>query len=127
MIIGKGGYRSNGTAHEGVLQNTNIVATKKSKEVDPSQIQQFINELIILSQVHHMNIVRLLGWEKHLKMAAETAGIVSYLHSAVSTPTIHRDIKSANILLDALFTAKVSDFGASRLVPLDRAQLSTIV
>ncbi|PIN19044.1 Serine/threonine protein kinase [Handroanthus impetiginosus] len=158
MIIGKGGY---GTVYKGVLQDNKILAIKKSKEIDPSQIEQFINEFIILSQVRHRNIVRLLGccleaqvpllvyefigngtlyenihtkdksrflsWEKRLKIAAETAGVLSYLHSAASTPIIHRDIKSANILLDALFTAKVSDFGTSRLVPMDRAQLSTMV
>ncbi|PIN19047.1 Serine/threonine protein kinase [Handroanthus impetiginosus] len=158
MIIAKGGY---GIVYKGVLQNNKIVAIKKSREVDPSQIEQFINELIILTQVRHRNIVCLLGccletqvpllvyefigngtlyenihnkdksrflsWEKRLKIAAETAGVLSYLHSAASTPIIHRDIKSANILLDAVFTAKVSDFGASRLVPTDQAQLSTMV
>ncbi|KAM6575811.1 hypothetical protein CsatA_024138 [Cannabis sativa] len=178
-FIGQGGFAS---VYKGVVilnetnsitnTSTQQIAVKKPKlEKDDQnksiQInhQQFHEEIAIVSQVNHKNVVKLLGlcletkipllvyelvpngtlsqhihakgsssssamlrpWKTRLRIAIETALSIDYLHSLAQPPIIHRDIKSTNILLDENYTAKVSDFGASVLIPPGQTGIATTV
>lgn len=63
-----------------------------------------------------------------MKIAAGAANGLDYLHNVASPPVIYRDLKSANILLDADFQPKLSDFGLAKLGPTDdKSHVSTRV
>ncbi|CAM6109301.1 unnamed protein product [Calypogeia fissa] len=155
--IGEGGF---GIVYKGKLQDGTVVAIKRSKrEESDKDKQQFLNEVRILSQVNHRNLVKLMGcclekkiavlvleyvsngtlqdhlrgktganhlsWKQRLKIAVQTANALNYLHASASFPIYHRDVKSANILLNEDLDAKVADFGISRLAPLQATHVST--
>ncbi|XP_050227707.1 wall-associated receptor kinase-like 20 [Mercurialis annua] len=154
-FLGSGGF---GEVYKGVLQDGTVVAIKLAKVGNVKSTQQVLNEVGILSQVNHKNLVKLLGccvegeqplmiydyisngtlhdhlhgkystfldWKTRLRIAAQTAEALAYLHSGAYTPIYHRDIKSTNILLDDDFNAKVADFGLSRLALPGLSHVST--
>ena len=57
-ILGKGGQD---TVYKGMLADGRIMTIKKCNIVDKGNIEKFIKEIIILSQINHRNVVNCLG------------------------------------------------------------------
>ncbi|CAI9276028.1 unnamed protein product [Lactuca saligna] len=153
--LGNGGF---GAVYYGKLQDGREVAVKRLYEHNYKRVQQFVNEVQILTGLRHPNLVVLYGctsrqshelllvyeyitngtvadhlhgeianpsfltWPLRMNIAIETARALVYLHAS---EIIHRDVKTSNILLDHNFSAKVADFGLSRLLPNDVTHVST--
>uniref|UniRef100_A0A0E0JXH2 non-specific serine/threonine protein kinase n=1 Tax=Oryza punctata TaxID=4537 RepID=A0A0E0JXH2_ORYPU len=57
-----------------------------------------------------------LDWPTRLQIAIDSARGLCYMHHHCSPPIVHRDVKSANILLDHNFRAKMADFGLAKIL-----------
>eukprot|EP01018_Ginkgo_biloba_P039677 Gb_38893 [translate_table: standard] len=62
-------------------------------------------------QLHGPSHGSALTWYLRMKIALDSARGLEHLHEHCNPAVIHRDFKSSNILLDASFNAKLSDFG----------------
>ncbi|CAN1320349.1 Probable receptor-like serine/threonine-protein kinase At4g34500 [Linum perenne] len=68
-----------------------------------------------------------LSWDIRMKIAIGTAKGLAYLHEGLEPKVVHRDVKSSNILLDAKWNPKVSDFGLAKLLGSESSYVTTRV
>ncbi|XP_058210626.1 lysM domain receptor-like kinase 3 [Rhododendron vialii] len=127
------------------------------KKMDMMATREFLAELKVLTHVHHLNLVRLIGycvegslflvyeyiengnlsqhlhgtgwdpipWSTRVQIALDSARGLEYIHEHTVPVYIHRDIKTANILIDKNFRAKVADFGLTKLTEVGGSSLPT--
>ncbi|XP_011003187.1 PREDICTED: probable receptor-like protein kinase At5g15080 isoform X1 [Populus euphratica] len=58
-----------------------------------------------------------LPWSIRMKIALGAAQGLAFLHEEADRPVIYRDFKTSNILLDADYNSKLSDFGLAKDAP----------
>ncbi|KAL4184895.1 hypothetical protein AMTRI_Chr10g3320 [Amborella trichopoda] len=149
--IGEGGF---GSVYYAELRGERAAI----KKMDMQASREFLAELKVLTRVHHLNLVRLIGfctetclflvyefiengnisqhlrgsdgreplpWSARLQIALDSARGLEYIHEHTVPVYIHRDIKSANILIDKNFRGKVADFGLTKLTEVGSSSLPT--
>ncbi|XP_015578590.2 lysM domain receptor-like kinase 3 isoform X2 [Ricinus communis] len=148
--IGQGGF---GSVYYAELRGEKAAI----KKMDMQASKEFFAELKVLTHVHHLNLVRLIGycvegslflvyeyiengnlsqhlhgsgrdplpWSTRVQIALDSARGLEYIHEHTVPVYIHRDIKSANILIDKNFRGKVADFGLTKLTEVGSASLPT--
>ena len=150
QVLGRGAW---GEVRKGIYQGTRV-AVKKMHDVIISNHnrEQFEREMVIASKVRHPNLLlfigavttgnltivselmetslrKLLEEEKltvsHLRpISKDVACALAYLHS-LPDPIVHRDVSSANVLLNAKqdgWCAKLGDLGSANFL----AKLGTV-
>lgn len=93
-------------------------------------IQEFLSGQSLHSQLY------VEGWQPTpadiLKVAHDIAKGMTHLHEAFDAPVIHRDLKSANLMLtvppaDPSFLVKIADFGLTREARVDATMAGSTV
>ncbi|CAL4906930.1 unnamed protein product [Urochloa decumbens] len=96
-------------------------------EVDvPILVYEYLSNGSLDKILHDSNRVP-LDLDIRLKIAAQSARGLAYMHSEITTPILHGDVKPTNILLDEDFVPKISDFGTSRMITIEENYTSTII
>ncbi|RDX77132.1 Nodulation receptor kinase, partial [Mucuna pruriens] len=70
---------------------------------------------------------KVLSWTQRLEIAIDSARGLEFLHTYPNGCIVHRDVKPSNILIDANFKAKLSDFGLSRVMDMGQSYVSSEV
>ncbi|XP_019190177.1 PREDICTED: probable leucine-rich repeat receptor-like serine/threonine-protein kinase At3g14840 [Ipomoea nil] len=68
-----------------------------------------------------------IDWPTRQSICVGIAKGLAFLHEESAIKVVHRDIKTANVLLDKELNPKISDFGLAKLYDDDKSHISTRV
>jgi len=135
---------------------TVAVKRLKKQEIGEEVLGVFMQEVSIVSQLHHPNIVLLMGvctapgnialvsefmvmgsvddilfrrktslsFKQRIAILHDAALGMTWLHS-LKQPILHRDLKTANILVNERWEAKICDFGLSNIKGVDNCMVGS--
>ncbi|KAJ7298177.1 hypothetical protein O6H91_Y012500 [Diphasiastrum complanatum] len=105
----------------GMIQHVNLVRLRGFCVDDMHRLLVYenmpngsLNKLLFRKPEEQQQTV--LDWDTRFAIALGTARGILYLHEGCKSCIVHCDIKPENILLDADFCAKVSNFGLAKLM-----------
>ena len=144
--LGRGGW---GEVKVGVFRGKRVAVKCLHQEIiSPHYLQLFSREMDVASRVRHPNLLQFIGatkvgqlmiitelmptslrreLEKHsllrsqvISIATDVVSALNYLHSFRPRPILHRDVSSANVLLEPSagnnWKGKLSDYGSANLM-----------
>ncbi|KAL4355496.1 hypothetical protein GQ457_06G033340 [Hibiscus cannabinus] len=85
-------------------------------------VVEFMSNGTLYDVLHSNSSSRPLNWGRRIRLALQVAKALETLHSQ-NPPIIHRDVKSANVLIDRNFNARLGDFGLALRCGVDDYRL----
>ncbi|KAM4108590.1 hypothetical protein ACB094_03G055700 [Castanea mollissima] len=82
-------------------------------------VYQFLEGGSLEKTLNNDELALEFDWVKRVNVVKGVASALSYMHHNYSSPIIHRDISSKNVLLDSEYESNVSDFGIARIMSFD--------
>ncbi|KAF3445806.1 hypothetical protein FNV43_RR10983 [Rhamnella rubrinervis] len=90
-------------------------------------IYEFLERGSLNAMLSNENAAKELDWDKRVNIIKGVAHGLSYMHTHIFPPIIHRDISSKNILLDSEYEACIADFGTAKLLDQDSSNWTALV